>query len=71
MQEVIEELQIFQTPLQFLSIEDLLAHKNEISNAEFRLSAYYLLTNETSWGSLIRGILGSPVKTCGLGIDLH
>lgn len=56
-QEVIEELQIFQTPLQFLSIEDLLAHKTEISNAEFRLSAYYLLTNETSWGSLIRGIL--------------
>lgn len=51
--EMIDELRLFQQPIQYLSISELLSHKNAISKAEFRASAIQLLLNHRKWDELI------------------
>lgn len=55
--EVIDELRLFQQPIQYLSVSDLLSQKDAVSKAEFRSSAFHLLLNHKRWDELIEDII--------------
>lgn len=55
--EIIAEIQALCTPIRYLSIAELHANRNNISNAEFRNTAFDLLMRESNWSNLITGIV--------------
>ena len=55
-QELIEELKALQTPIQYMSIKDLLAQESKLSKAEVRTNAFQLLMRNDQWNELINDI---------------
>ena len=56
-QEIIDELKALQSPLQFLSVDELLSREKSLSKAEFRNHAYRLLMSKERWDELIHDLI--------------
>lgn len=55
-QELIDELKALQTPIQYLSMKELLKQEGKLSKAELRTNAFQLLMKNDRWDELINDI---------------
>ncbi len=56
-QDIIDELKAIQAPMKYISIEELINNKPNISAAEFRKLSYNFIMAEKTWDALIHDIV--------------